>query len=284
MIARAVRLMTVGYRLLAVAGVLVVVAGIAILVVACPSATVRRRIARIGLTRCSRALLAALGLARVARGPMPPRGSLLVANHLSWLDVPAALAFWPCTFVAKREVRAWPLLSTLGDALGVVWIDRSRPRDLLRVIPTLEQTLRTGHSVLLFPEGTTTNGRTLLPFRSGLLEAAVRAQALVFPVAISCHVESGEADALCWYGDETLVANLPRVASLRGARVSLHVGAPIAVGHDRKTLARMARQQLVRRFRRMSHGVATLPPIYAASARAKQNFRPIDSSDREILV
>jgi 1-acyl-sn-glycerol-3-phosphate acyltransferase len=216
---------------------------------------------------------------------MPPPGSLLVANHLSWLDIPLALASFPCTFVAKHEVRRWPLMSALGDALDVIWIERRKPRDLLRVLPILESALRTGRTVLLFPEGTTTSGHSVLPFRSGLLEAAVRANAPVVPVALSGAVRHGDLDALCWYGDESLLANVPRVAALEGARMRLHLGAPLTPSDDRKQLARSAREHLVRRFRRALHrNIASAPPAYVPRARAKQNLRPIESSDREILA
>ncbi len=231
-------------------------------------------------------LLRTLGVAPVMRGPRPARGSLIAANHLSWIDIPVVLATWPCTFVAKSEVQRWPLIGALGTALGVIWIDRSRPRDLLRVIPLVEGALRRGESVLLFPEGTTTNGQSMGPFRSGLFEAAVRARATVSAVAISVSAAGGDPDALCWYGAETLVANIVRVASLRGARCTVHGSGPLHDGlhssrepaPDRKDLARAARREAVRRFQsvvRQDQGV---------SVRAKQNLRPIESSEREIFA
>lgn len=170
----------------------------------------------------------------------------MVSNHLSWLDVVAVAATWRCTFIAKRDVRSWPLIGSLGTALGVVFVDRVRKRDLLRTIPAIEARLLAGDVILLFPEGTTTDGAHVLPFRSALFEAAVRANAPVFPLSLSG--QASQIEALSWIGDETLFANVPRVASLRDTCVSLRVGAPMTAGTNRKRLAFQSRQEIIRRF------------------------------------
>ncbi len=244
---------------------------VVLLVVLCPLRTTRRRMAQQGLRWVCRVLLAALGVSIVHRGPRPPRGALVVANHLSWLDIPVVLSAWPCAFVAKREVRRWPLIGRVGDALGVIWIDRRRPRDLLRVVPLLEQALARGEQIMLFPEGTTTDGQSVLPFRSGLYEAAVRAGAPVYPVALSGQSTSDDADALCWYADETLFHNLPRVAALRGAQITVHVGAALSQEPNRKALARCSRAEVVRRCRgvqRVAVGEEGWAPAWAQPARS----------------
>lgn len=214
----------------------------------CPRA-VRSVLARRVAQTCCRALLAVLGITVERLGPTPPQGSLIVANHLSWLDILVTCASWRCTFVAKHEVRRWPLIGRLGDALGVVWIERRRPRDLVRVIPLLESALRKGHRVVVFPEGTTTGAQSVLPFRSALFESAVRADALVVPLTLGATTRTGDVDALTWHGAETLVANIARVGALTGARVRVHVGPPMAAGARRKSLARHARAAVLRRFR-----------------------------------
>ena len=275
-------------RLVAAFLVLVAMALAAIAVTLCPPGTLRARATRATVSTGCRALLGALGITRRHRGPAPRAGTLLVANHLSWLDIPLALASWRCTFVAKREVRRWPLIGALGDALGVIWIDRGRRRDLRRVIPLLEAALRDGRSVMLFPEGTTTEARAVLPFRSGLFEAAVRAGATVTPVALSADAASLDPAALCWHGDETLLVNLARVAALRGARITVYAGGPLADVGDRKALARRAHFETERRFRpiRLARIRQRMEGASAgvSSVLAKQNFRPIESSEREILV
>lgn len=259
----------VGIRLIMTIPIAVVAIVVAFVVRVCPSQHLRRRIAHPSVRWISKSLLAVLGISLVSRGPRPARGALLVGNHLSWLDVPIALALWQCTFVAKSEVRKWPLLGALGDALGVIWIDRRRARDLLRVIPRVESALRDGATVLLFPEGTTTNGSSILPFRSGLFESATRSGAPVMSVALSARALSTDVDALCWYGNETLVQNIPRVASLRGAQIVAHVGPVVASDVGRKQLARASRVQVQRRFR----GVHRIPkPKRQAWSEPIQSF------------
>lgn len=231
-------------------------------------------------------LVWAVGVDRTHRGTMPPAGSLLVANHLSWLDIVTVLAAYRCTFVAKHEVQSWPVVGTLGNAMGVIWIDRMRVRDVVRVMPIVEATLRAGHSVLLFAEGTTSNGSSVLPFRTGLFQSAVRVGAPVVPIAVSGSVSHGDVDALCWYGDESLVRNVPRLIALRGTTLSWHVGAGIpstATWANRKHIAADARSQIVRRFRGVSRrqrsGKAKLladGQLGARNLRVPLNFLGID--------
>ena len=242
----------VGVRVVAVWTTMTLAAVASVCVACLPFASWRHAVAVPTVRVIARGLLRALGVAVESRGPRPVLGALLVSNHLSWLDVVVALAQWPCAFVAKREVRAWPVIGTLGEAIGVVWIDRSRARDVLRVIPALGDSLARGRTVLLFPEGTTTGGYHLLPFRSALFEAAVRSDALVMPMAIGGTVRDGDVQALTWVGSETLVRNINRLAALRGAQLSVHVGAPQLPLDDRKATARSAQRAVLRRCQRIA--------------------------------
>ncbi|BAH40814.1 MAG TPA: 1-acyl-sn-glycerol-3-phosphate acyltransferase [Gemmatimonas aurantiaca] len=205
-----------------------------------------------GLVRgLCRSVLTVMGVRVSVRGAWPREATLVIANHLSWLDIVAVLARKRCTFVAKSDVRRWPLVGWLGDAMGVIWVDRHHKRDLLRAIPVLQATLTAGTSVLLFAEGTTTNGQTLLPFKSGLVEGAVRAGVPVVPIAVTASASAGDLDALCWIGDETLVANIPRVFALRDARLTLHAAPAIeplrGVRAARKLATAAARTAIVAR-------------------------------------
>ena len=182
------------------------------------------------------------------RGALPREPALLVANHFGWLDIVAVLAYHDCGFVAKKEVRAWPIVGPLVERLGGVFVDRSRKRDLLYSIPQLARRLREGRRVLVFAEGTTSDGSALLPFKSALLEAAVRANVPVVPLAIKAHAESGDLSALAWIGDETLMANIPRVRALRGIGFTIHAAPGLDVGANRKQLTRQAREAIARRL------------------------------------
>ena len=213
-------------------------------------------------------------------GQLPPGPALLVANHLSWIDIVAMVARFDCTFVAKDDVRHWPFIGALGEALGVIWIDRRRKRDLRRAIAKLSDALQSGSRVVLFPEGTTTTGRQVLPFRSSLLQAAVMSRVPVVPIALSAHAADGQGETLCWVGEETLLAHLPRVVALRQATFEIRILTPMAAGPTRKVQSAAARAVIVsarrlpmRRQPAVGNGVSFF---------AKQNFRPIESSEREI--
>ena len=240
---------------------------------------VTRRVVRYMVRWLARGVLRLLDIQVRAAGTLPPGPALMVANHLSWIDIVAVLAYHDCTFVAKDDVRGWPLVGPLGDALGVIWIDRKRKRDLIRAIAALCTALQRGDRVLLFPEGTTTTGRDVLPFRSSLVEAAVRVGAPVVPVALSAHAENGEGETLCWVGDETLWEHLPRVRALRRAMFDVQVLAPMGAGPPRKVRSAAARTEVVSARRLHLHQPAVGNGV---SVFAKQNFRPIDSSEREI--
>ncbi len=245
-----------GRRLPIVVFVLLLGAVAGTLALLVPGAARRRQVIQWILSVAARGLLVGFGLDCDWLGPVPRGPALIAGNHLSWIDIVAAIATWPCTFVAKREVRDWPVLGRLAAELGVVFVDRARKRDLLTAIPAIEQALGRGALIVLFPEGTTSDGRGILRFRTALFEAAVRAGAPVFPFAVigSVDQQSAERDVrercsvLCWVGDETLVANVWRLAAVADARFALHAGAPIDAGTDRKALAARVRQAIERRF------------------------------------
>lgn len=240
-------------RLLLAAGVLASGAIVLAVVALGGPARGRQRRLRAALAVLARGLLRAFGVHLERRGPAPRAPALLVANHLSWIDILAVLAHWPCACVAKREVAGWPLVGRLATAAGAIFVDRGRKRDLLRAIPAIERALRAGDCVLLFPEGTTTRGDGVLPFKSALFEAAVRAGAPVVPLALGGVVEDGAPHALCWTGSTSLLAHLPTVAAARRSTFTVQVGAAVTVPapdrHARKPLARRAELEVRRRLR-----------------------------------
>lgn len=165
---------------------------------------------------------------------------LLVSNHISWLDVYVILATCPCRFVAKSEVRQWPLLGRLAAACGTLFIARQSPRDALRVVHCMATQLQTGDTLALFPEGTTSNGQQVLPFHANLFQAAISAQTLVQPAALRyAEVGSGEVSpAPCYIDDDTLLGSIWRTLKAPPLRATLHFGAAQEPGgHDRRSLA-----------------------------------------------
>jgi 1-acyl-sn-glycerol-3-phosphate acyltransferase len=185
----------------------------------------------------ARGLLAALGVKIVWRGPAPRPGSLLVANHVSWLDIVALLAIDPVRLVAKHDVREWPVIGMLARLSGSVFLDRTRPRLLAESVGEVAAALRAGHSVAVFPEGTTYCGAARGRFRPAMFQAAVDAQAPVVPISIRY-----DSPAAAFVGDDTLWASVRRVAALRSLTVTL-VAAPAlrpTAATDRRALARAA--------------------------------------------
>jgi 1-acyl-sn-glycerol-3-phosphate acyltransferase len=189
----------------------------------------------------SRGILAALGVRLVWRGPRPRAGTLLVANHVSWLDVVALLTVAPVKLVAKCEVRGWPGIGRLAAVLGAIFLDRSRPRTLPETVAEVTAQLRAGRSVAVFPEGTTYCGQMRGRFRPAMFQAAVDAGAPVVPVAISY-----DSTAASFIGDDSLWESVRRVAALKSLTVTM-VGSPAlrpAEGANRKILARAAQASI----------------------------------------
>ena len=116
---------------------------------------------------------------RVINGPM-----LLMANHISWLDITSLHAARFCRFVSKSDIKQWPVIGTLAIGVGTLFIERESRRDAMRVTHHLTERLRAGDVIGVFPEGTTSDGRSLLPFHANLFQAAIAADAPVQPVAL----------------------------------------------------------------------------------------------------
>ena len=229
-------------------------------------------IARWALPVVCRRLVRALGLHVEQQGHLPPGGVLLLANHLSWLDIPILVSTCRCGFIAKREVAEWPVVGAWAKAFGVVFVDRTRRRDLLSSIPALEQALRAGRPMLVFGEGTTTVGDGVLPFKSSLVEAAVRAGVPVVPATLQLASASADRQALAWVGDEALLPNLMRVLRLRDLQGRVTIDPAVPPLRDRKWRTAAARTRIVERV-----GQSAI-----RSRLVKQNFRPMESSEREM--
>ncbi len=198
----------------------------------------------------SRQMLAVLGIALRIEGRPPQNGPLLlVANHLSWLDILVMHAARHCRFVSKSEVRHWPLIGTLATGGGTLYIERANRRDALRVVHHMAESLRAGEIVAVFPEGTTGDGRVLLPFHANLIQAAVSAGAPVQPVALRfIDVATGEDSAGPLYlGDDTLVASLWRTMAGPPFEAVVRYGEPQqADGRDRRSWAADLQQEVDR--------------------------------------
>ena len=168
------------------------------------------------------AALGACGVRVRRSGPVVPPGALVVANHVSWLDVLALGAVAPVRLLAKREVRQWPVLGVMAACVGTVFLDRDRLRALPGAVAGLADTLRAGTAIGVFAEGTTRCGRDLGPFRPAAFQAAHDAGAPVVPVALRYRRRGAPLDATAAFiGDDTLADSLRRVLAARGLVVDV---------------------------------------------------------------
>jgi 1-acyl-sn-glycerol-3-phosphate acyltransferase len=151
----------------------------------------------------SRAALQALGVTLVARGETPGAGSLIVANHVSWLDVLAISAVCPASFVCKQEIASWPLLGWLLKQAGTLFMRRASAWSAWRTVQAMAPRLSAGATIAVFPEGTTTAGNQVLRFFPALFQLAVNAGARIQPVALSFTGEDGRRRYEAVYAGET---------------------------------------------------------------------------------
>ncbi|MFC5496068.1 lysophospholipid acyltransferase family protein [Caenimonas terrae] len=187
-------------------------------------------------------MLQVLGVGLQVRGTAPARGPLmLVANHISWLDILVMHAARHCRFVAKSDVRHWPLIGRLATGGGTVYIERGSRRDAMRVVHRMADSLRAGEILAVFPEGTTSDGVALLPFHANLVQAAISADAPVLPVGLSfVDAATGRTSLTpCYIGDDTLVGSLWRTLSGPPLAAVVSYGTPQrSQGRDRRAWAR----------------------------------------------
>ena len=197
------------------------------------------------VTRWAAGLLAIVGVrVRVLGRPPGVRagGALLAANHVSWLDIHLLHSLLPARFVSKAEVRGWPLIGWLAEACGTVFLVREKKSDAKRVNEVMAEHLRLGDCLALFPEGTTSDGREVLPFYPSLFQPAVDARAQVWPVYIRYLTPAGEhCEAAAYFGGMSLGESFRQVIRAGGIEAEVLFLPPIeSKGLARRELAKAA--------------------------------------------
>jgi 1-acyl-sn-glycerol-3-phosphate acyltransferase len=191
-------------------------------------------------------LLRIVGIELVVNGMPPAAGPvLLVANHISWLDIVVMHASRHCRFVSKSDVKSWPFVSTLADGAGTLYLERESRRDAHRVVVKMAERLRAGDILAVFPEGTTGDGITLMPFHANLIQAAIEASVPVQPVALKFVDPATGATSLApsYVGDETLIGSIWRTLTAPGLRAVVTFGvAQGAEGQTRRLWAQALRE------------------------------------------
>jgi 1-acyl-sn-glycerol-3-phosphate acyltransferase len=207
----------------------------------------------IWIHRWCRRILRSLGIEYTVEGDIPGRVATshtgfeaVVCNHLSYIDILLMSATRPFVGVAKTEVRSWPLLGWLTAQAGTVYVERGAdPSTYPAVNAAMAQAYRSGLPVLFFPEGTTTDGNEILPFRRGLFHSVLHDNVQVRTAALKYELSSDEVEAtvandVCWWGDALLAPHLFRLMGLRGLRAAVRFG-EVVEGADRFVLSQNAR-------------------------------------------
>ncbi|MGB7957337.1 MAG: lysophospholipid acyltransferase family protein [Minisyncoccia bacterium] len=205
----------------------------------------RLRVRALWLQRASRRVLRLFQFETRMAGPVPSRG-LLISNHLSYLDVLVLSSLAPAVFVSKHEVKFWPVFGQFAILAGTVFVDRARRFQVGRVNDEITVALNQGALVVLFPEGTSSNGQTLLPFKSSLLEPATNPE---WPLAIGrIHYEIDDGDAgeeVCYWGEHTFFPHMLNLLGKRRVRASVQFGQFLERSLERKDLAQRLRAAIL---------------------------------------
>jgi 1-acyl-sn-glycerol-3-phosphate acyltransferase len=171
-------------------------------------------------------------------------GAVVVANHISWLDIFVINAMQPCRFVAKSDIRDWPVLGWLCEQAGTIFIARGNRRDVRRIFQGLVASIHAGERVAFFPEGTTAAQGTVLPFHANLFEAAIDAEVPIQPYALRYLDDAGRLhSAVEFIGDMSFTQSM--IAILKARKISAHLQLLPAIdvtGAHRRELAADARQ------------------------------------------
>jgi 1-acyl-sn-glycerol-3-phosphate acyltransferase len=187
----------------------------------------------------SRALVAVCGLRVDVVGRLPDElartgilagraGRLLLANHVSWIDIFALNAALPIRFVAKAEIGRWPVMGTLVTLAGTLYIERGRRHAVHAINQKVSERLVAGESVAVFPEGTTSDGGTLLPFHSNLVAPALEVRCEVWPVALRYTQHGRPTRVPAFIGQTTLVESIWRIVGARGLAIEIAFLPPVA--------------------------------------------------------
>jgi 1-acyl-sn-glycerol-3-phosphate acyltransferase len=199
----------------------------------------------------ARSMCAIVGLSVQVEGAPPEGEFLLVCNHLSYLDVLAIMSQLDARLLSKAEVASWPGLGPLARFGGTLFVDRTRRRDLPRVIGEIRGVLEQGRGVVFFPEGTSSPGLEVLPFKPSLFEVAAEGRIPVSVAALHYRTPAEERPAqwsVAWWGDMEFLPHLLDLLRLPRIEARLRLGEAPVEGSDRKQLALETREAVLRLF------------------------------------
>jgi 1-acyl-sn-glycerol-3-phosphate acyltransferase len=231
---------------------------------------------------CKR-IVRSLGVSWSAEGA-PITAGAVISNHLSYLDILVFAAAHPFIMVAKSEVRGWPGIGWLTRKAGTVYVVRGGgPPTYGDVNRAMAEAYRSGFPVLFFPEGTTTDGSEVLPFRRGLFHSVLN-EGVEMQVA-ALHYASDDphisiANDICWWGDALLLPHLWRLAKSSGVRAFLHFGPVVTEREDRFVLSQSARREIAAMYGELGLSAGAVERVQKPElVEALQNLldRPVQS-------
>ena len=201
--------------------------------------------------RWARGLGALIGMRVTVTGPVPRAPFFLVANHLSYIDIILLFGLLDCVFVSKHEVRSGPVVGFLTRSVDTIFVNRDRPRDAVRVLEQIDQAVAAGDGVVVFPEGTSSEGGSVYPMKPALFEWAARNGYPVHFAAIryECDPDSPPAwQAVSWWGDAPFAPHVMQLLRLPRFRAEVTFGAAPLKSEDRGELALLAQAAIAQLF------------------------------------
>jgi 1-acyl-sn-glycerol-3-phosphate acyltransferase len=206
----------------------------------------KRRACSAWLHRAARRHIRIYSCDYTSTGPIPKNG-LLVSNHLSYLDIMVIASLTPVVFVSKSEVRSWPVIGWLTALAGTIFIVRERRTHVGAVNQEINSALADGVLVVVFPEGTSTNGSEVLPFRSPLLEPVIGGNLPISTGFLSYELDGGNpANEVCYWGDHTFFPHAVNLLSKKRVRAKMIFGTFQRTTGDRKELAKDLREAVLK--------------------------------------
>ena len=167
---------------------------------------------------------------------------LLVANHISWLDIHIINSIRPVIFVAKADVSKWPIFGYLASMLGTIFLKREKLSDIKRVIQLMKDKFANQEVVAIFPEGTSSDGKAVLPFKSNLFESAHQAHVDVLPITIQYTENNQYSDRAAFIGDMELIDSIKNILKTDHLEVHIHLSEKLPAHLTRQELASQAHQ------------------------------------------
>jgi lyso-ornithine lipid O-acyltransferase len=209
------------------------------------------------MTLWANTLLFILNIHVEVKGRPPAAPFFLISNHLSYIDILPLYQNLDCTFVAKKEVESWPLIGYMAKTMGVIFIDRTRKVDVGRVNKIISNSLHEDQGIVLFPEGTTSPGERVLPFKASLLEHPASIEFDVHYATLTYQTSEKDlpaSESVCWWGGISFSAHILRLVKNRRIECQIIFGSDTVSNPDRKQLADELYEKVNQQFKPVTDG------------------------------